>query len=58
MMKLINRMQVGSTWVNPHLNLGAEFPWGSFKESSLGKETGMLGREACTQTKLVSVKCT
>jgi acyl-CoA reductase-like NAD-dependent aldehyde dehydrogenase len=36
--------------------LVAEFPWGGFKESGLGKETGVLGLEAYTQTKLVCVK--
>jgi betaine-aldehyde dehydrogenase len=55
-MKLINQMQVGSTWINQHMNLVVEFPWGGFKESGLGKETGVLGLEAYTQTKLVCVK--
>jgi betaine-aldehyde dehydrogenase len=54
--KLINQMQVGSSWVNQHMNLVAEFPWGGFKESGLGKETGVLGLEAYTQVKLVCVK--
>ncbi len=55
-MKLINEMQVGSTWINQHMNLTVEFPWGGFKESGLGKETGVLGLEAYTQTKLVCIK--
>jgi acyl-CoA reductase-like NAD-dependent aldehyde dehydrogenase len=57
-MKLINQMQAGSTWINQHMNLVVEFPWGGFKESGLGKETGVLGLEAYTQTKLVCVKYT
>jgi acyl-CoA reductase-like NAD-dependent aldehyde dehydrogenase len=55
-LKLTNQMQVGSTWVNQHMNLLVETPWGGFKESGLGKETGVLGLEAYTQTKLVCVK--
>jgi acyl-CoA reductase-like NAD-dependent aldehyde dehydrogenase len=55
-MRLINELQVGSTWINQHMNLVAEFPWGGFKESGLGKETGVLGLEAYTQTKLVCIK--
>ncbi len=55
-MRLINRMQVGSVWINQHMNLVTEFPWGGFKESGLGKETGVLGLEAYTQTKLVCIK--
>jgi acyl-CoA reductase-like NAD-dependent aldehyde dehydrogenase len=55
-MRLVNEMQVGSTWINQHMNLVTEFPWGGFKESGLGKETGVLGLEAYTQTKLVCAK--
>ncbi len=55
-LRLTNRMQVGSTWVNQHMNLLVETPWGGFKESGLGKETGVLGLEAFTQYKLVCVK--
>ncbi len=55
-LNLINRMQVGSAWINQHMNLVTEFPWGGYKESGLGKETGVLGLEAYTQYKLVCVK--
>ena len=55
-LRLTNQMQVGSTWVNQHMNLLVETPWGGFKESGLGKETGVLGLEAFTQTKLVCIK--
>jgi betaine-aldehyde dehydrogenase len=55
-LQLINRMEVGSAWVNQHMNLLVETPWGGFKESGLGKETGVLGLEAFTQYKLVCIK--
>jgi betaine-aldehyde dehydrogenase len=55
-LRITNQMQVGSTWINQHMNLLVETPWGGFKESGLGKETGVLGLEAYTQTKLVCIK--
>ncbi len=55
-LRLTNQMQVGSTWINQHMNLLVETPWGGFKESGLGKETGVLGLEAYTQIKLVCIK--
>ncbi|MFA5308674.1 MAG: aldehyde dehydrogenase family protein [Dehalococcoidales bacterium] len=57
-LKLVNKLQVGSTWINQHMNLVTEFPWGGFKESGLGKETGVLGLEGYTQYKLVCLKYT
>jgi betaine-aldehyde dehydrogenase len=55
-LRLTNRMEVGSTWVNQHMNLLVETPWGGFKESGIGKETGVLGLEMFTQKKLVCIK--
>ncbi len=55
-LKLVNQLEAGSTWINQHMNLVTEFPWGGFKESGLGKETGVLGLEAYTQYKLVCLK--
>jgi acyl-CoA reductase-like NAD-dependent aldehyde dehydrogenase len=55
-LRFINRMQAGSTWINQHMNLLVETPWGGFKESGLGKETGVLSLDAFTQTKLVCIK--
>ena len=55
-LRLTNKMQVGSTWINQHMNLLVETPWGGFKESGLAKETGVLGLEAFTQYKLMCIK--
>lgn len=57
-LRLTNHMQVGTTWINQHMNLLVETPWGGFKESGLGKETGVLGLEAFTQMKLMCIKYT
>ncbi len=55
-LKFVNELQVGSVWVNQHMNLVSEFPWGGYKESGLGKEGGLMGPEAYTQLKLVCIK--
>jgi acyl-CoA reductase-like NAD-dependent aldehyde dehydrogenase len=44
-LKFVNELHVGSVWINQHMNLVAETPWGGFKESGLMKEGGVLGPE-------------
>ncbi len=55
-MKFVNELQAGTVWVNQHINLMPEFPWGGFKESGLGKEGGVHGPQEYTQLKLVCMK--
>jgi acyl-CoA reductase-like NAD-dependent aldehyde dehydrogenase len=55
-LRFANELQAGTVWVNQHMNLVAETPWGGFKESGLGKEGGVIGAEMYTQLKLVYVK--
>jgi acyl-CoA reductase-like NAD-dependent aldehyde dehydrogenase len=54
--KFVNELQAGSVWINQHMNLVAETPWGGFKESGLMKEGGVLGPEGYTQMKYVCIK--
>ncbi|MBN1188466.1 MAG: aldehyde dehydrogenase [Dehalococcoidales bacterium] len=54
--RFVDDLQVGTVWVNQHMNLAPEFPWGGYKESGLGKESGMLGLAEYTQLKLVCLK--
>ena len=54
--RFVDSLQVGTVWVNQHMNLVAEFPWGGYKESGLGKESGVRGLEEYTQLKLVCLK--
>ena len=54
--KFVNDLQAGSVWINQHMNLVAETPWGGFKESGLMKEGGVLGPEGYTQLKYVVIK--
>jgi acyl-CoA reductase-like NAD-dependent aldehyde dehydrogenase len=55
-LKLVNQLQAGTVWVNQHMNLSPETPWGGFKESGLAKEGGVTGAEGYTQLKLVYLK--
>jgi acyl-CoA reductase-like NAD-dependent aldehyde dehydrogenase len=55
-LKFVNELQTGSVWINQHMNLVAETPWGGFKESGLMKEGGVLGPEGYTQLKYVVIK--
>jgi acyl-CoA reductase-like NAD-dependent aldehyde dehydrogenase len=54
--KFVNDLQVGSVWINQHMNLVPETPWGGWKESGLGKEGGIIGPEGYTQLKYVCIK--
>jgi acyl-CoA reductase-like NAD-dependent aldehyde dehydrogenase len=56
--RFANELQAGTVWVNQHMNLVAETPWGGFKESGLGKEGGVIGAQMYTQLKLVYIKHT
>jgi acyl-CoA reductase-like NAD-dependent aldehyde dehydrogenase len=55
-LKFAEEVHAGTFWVNQHMNLVAETPWGGFKESGLGKEGGVIGVDEFTQLKLVYVK--
>ncbi|MBN2040362.1 MAG: aldehyde dehydrogenase [Spirochaetes bacterium] len=55
-LKIVNELEVGSVWINQHMNLVAETPWGGYKESGLMKEGGVIGPEGYTQLKYVCIK--
>jgi acyl-CoA reductase-like NAD-dependent aldehyde dehydrogenase len=48
-----NRIKAGSIGINGSA-IGAEYPWGGYRESGLGKECSILGMEEYVQNKLVS----
>jgi acyl-CoA reductase-like NAD-dependent aldehyde dehydrogenase len=47
--------RAGAVWINDHMIIGAELPWGGYKESGFGRENGILGLEEFTQVKLISI---
>jgi acyl-CoA reductase-like NAD-dependent aldehyde dehydrogenase len=53
--RLSNQIRAGAVWINDHMIIGAELPWGGYKQSGFGRENGILGLEEFTQVKLISV---
>jgi len=52
----VNELQAGYVWVNDHMALSSEQPWGGFKQSGFGKENGVLSLQEYTQIKSVSIQ--
>ena len=55
-MKVSEGVRTGTLWVNRHLNPGPEVPFGGYKQSGLGRETGMEGLMELLQTKHISLQ--
>ena len=55
-MKASEGVRSGTLWVNRHLNPGPEVPFGGYKQSGLGRETGMEGLMEFLQTKHISLQ--
>lgn len=56
--RFANDINAGAVWINDHMIIGNELPWGGFKESGFGKENHILGLEEYTQLKLISLDLT
>jgi 1-pyrroline dehydrogenase len=46
----------GTVWVNDHMNVIPEMPFGGFRESGYGKELSSIGLEEYTQVKHVMIR--
>ncbi|HMD78962.1 MAG TPA: aldehyde dehydrogenase family protein, partial [Nitrososphaerales archaeon] len=57
-MKVSQGIRSGTLWVNRHLNPGPEVPFGGYKQSGIGRETGMEGLMEFLQTKHISLQLT
>jgi betaine-aldehyde dehydrogenase len=57
-MKVSQGIRTGTLWVNRHLNPGPEVPFGGYKQSGVGRETGMEGLAEFLQTKHISLQLT
>jgi acyl-CoA reductase-like NAD-dependent aldehyde dehydrogenase len=57
-MKVSQGIRTGTVWVNRHLNPGPEVPFGGYKQSGVGRETGMEGLMEFLQTKHISLQLT
>ena len=52
-LKLTDRLEVGTTWINQHLQIVPETPWGGCKESGWTKENSILVFDEYTYQKHV-----
>ncbi len=57
-MRVSQGIRTGTLWVNRHLNPGPEVPFGGYKQSGFGRETGMEGLMEYLQTKHISLQLT
>ena len=54
-MKVSNRIQAGTVWVNDYHLLNPKYPFGGYKQSGVGREHGMLGLLEYMEAKHVHV---
>jgi phenylacetaldehyde dehydrogenase len=54
-LRLADRLDCGTIWVNDHHRVDPALPWGGMKDSGLGRECGLEGWREYTQTKSVVV---
>ncbi|HEY3809231.1 MAG TPA: aldehyde dehydrogenase family protein [Steroidobacteraceae bacterium] len=53
--EVAERMATGTVWVNKHLDLPPDIPFGGCKQSGLGTEMGQEGLEEFTQSKIINM---
>jgi acyl-CoA reductase-like NAD-dependent aldehyde dehydrogenase len=49
------RMTAGTVWVNKHLELPPDIPFGGAKQSGFGAEMGQEGLEEFTQSRIINM---
>ncbi|HTW85846.1 MAG TPA: aldehyde dehydrogenase [Candidatus Sulfotelmatobacter sp.] len=54
-LRLSERLDCGTIWINDHHRIDPALPWGGMKDSGLGREAGLEGWREYTQTKSVVV---
>jgi acyl-CoA reductase-like NAD-dependent aldehyde dehydrogenase len=54
-LRLADRLDCGTIWINDHHRIDPARPWGGMKDSGLGREAGLEGWREYTQTKSVVV---
>ena len=52
-LRLVDDLDFGTVWVNSHLTLAAEMPWGGFGASGYGRDMSTLALDDYTRTKHV-----
>lgn len=51
--EIAGRFESGVVWVNHHLGVSAEYPFGGVKESGIGRANGLMGLRGNMETQLV-----
>jgi phenylacetaldehyde dehydrogenase len=54
-MDLIPRIEAGTVWVNNHVPVDPNLPFGGYKQSGLGREFGRAAIEGFTEGKSVCI---
>jgi len=52
---IARRIETGTVWINKHLDLRFDVPFGGAKQSGIGREQGLDGLREFTQVKVISV---
>jgi acyl-CoA reductase-like NAD-dependent aldehyde dehydrogenase len=52
--EVASRIQSGTVWVNKHLDLPFDVPFGGAKQSGIGRQQGVDGMEGFTQARIVN----
>ena len=55
-LRLARDLDFGTVWINAHLALASEMPWGGFKQSGYGKDMSILGLESYTRVKHIMAR--
>jgi phenylacetaldehyde dehydrogenase len=56
--RVASRLMFGMVWVNDHHRLDPASPWGGFKDSGMGRETGIESFDQFTEVRTVTVNTT
>ncbi len=54
-LKIANTLDAGFVWINEHLILSCEQPWGGFKQSGFGKDNSVASLESYTRVKGIHI---
>ncbi|MGH9641029.1 MAG: aldehyde dehydrogenase family protein, partial [Terriglobales bacterium] len=54
-LEVAGRMACGTVWINKHLDLPPDIPFGGTKQSGFGTEMGQEGLEEFTQSKIINM---
>jgi len=56
--RMASRLLFGMVWINDHHRLDPASPWGGFKDSGMGRETGIESFDQFTEVRAVTVNTT